>query len=101
MEQPRSANGPKPIRVWGNKDITWPCKAAGGRDGTKAWVALATDFSGRLFVMLMPMVGACGLRFAMGALGAKWNPLAPELAIPVWVDVKWVGLQLDGVNRAK
>ena len=71
MVQPRSANGPKPIRVWGKEGITWPCMAAGGRDGTKACVALATDFSGRPFATLTPMVGACGLRLETGVLGAK------------------------------
>jgi hypothetical protein len=71
MVQPRSANGPRPIRVLGKEGITWPCVAEGGRDGTKASVALATDFSGRPFATLMPMVGACGLRLDTGALGTK------------------------------
>ena len=45
--------------------------AAGGRDGTKARVVLATDFSGRPFATLTPTVGACGLRLDTGALGTK------------------------------
>ncbi len=71
MAQPRSENGPRPIRVWGKEGITWPCMAAGGRYGTEVSVALATDFSGRPFTTLMPMVGACGLRLERGALGAN------------------------------
>jgi hypothetical protein len=71
IEQLRSAKGPKPMRVWGKEGITWPCIAAGGRDGTEARVALATDLSGRPFATQTPTEGAFGLRFAMGALGAK------------------------------
>ena len=69
--QPRSANGPKPMREWGKVGITWPCIAAGGRDGAEARVALATDRSGRPFATRTPTVGALWLRFATGAPGAK------------------------------
>ncbi len=67
----RLARGPKPMRVWGKEGITYPCIAAGGRDGTEARVALATDLSGRLFATRTPMEGALGLRLAMGAVGKK------------------------------
>jgi hypothetical protein len=100
IEQPRSAKGPKPTRVWGKEGITWPCIAAGGRDGTEARVALATDLSGRPFATWTPMERAFGFRFATGALGATYNPLAPVSAMPVWADGRWVGLQLEGVERA-
>ncbi len=57
---PRSANGPKPMRVWGKVGITWPCiTAGGGRDGAEARVAMAADLSGRPFATRTPMVGAC------------------------------------------
>jgi hypothetical protein len=69
--QLRLAKGPKPIRVWGKEDITCPCIAAGGRDGTEARVELATDLSGRLFATWTPTEGALGLRLAMGAAGEK------------------------------
>ncbi len=69
--QPRSANGPKPMRVWEKDDITWPCIAAGGRDGAEARVALATDLLGRPFATRTPMEGARKLRLATGAPGAK------------------------------
>jgi hypothetical protein len=49
----------------------WPCMAAGGREGTKASVALATDLSGSPFATRMQTVGASGLRFATGALDKK------------------------------
>ena len=38
--QPKLANGPKPMRVWGKEGITRPCIAAGGSDGAEARVAL-------------------------------------------------------------
>ncbi len=65
------ANGPKPMRVWGKEGITWPCIAAGGRDGTEASVALATDLLGKPFATWTPMEGAPRLRLEMGASGAK------------------------------
>jgi hypothetical protein len=71
IEQPRSAKGPKPMRVWGKEGITWPYITAGGRDGTEARVALATDLSERPFATRTPTEGAFGLRFATGVLGAK------------------------------
>ncbi len=69
--QPRSAKGPKPMRVWGKEGITCPCIAAGGRDGAEASVALATDRTERPFAMQTPTEGAVGLRLATGALDAK------------------------------
>jgi hypothetical protein len=69
--QPRTAKGLKPMRVWGNEGITWPCITAGGRDGAEARVALATDLCGRPFETWTPTVGALGLRFATGAPGRK------------------------------
>jgi hypothetical protein len=75
--------------------------AAGGREETEASVALATYFSGRPFATRTPTVGACGLRLDTGALDEKKKPLAPELAMPVWVEGRWVGLQLRGVARAE
>ena len=62
MLKPRSANGPKPIRVRGEEGIRWPCMAAGGIEGTKACVALATNLSGRPIATRMLTVGASGLR---------------------------------------
>ena len=69
--QPRLAKGPTPMRVWGKEGITCPCIAAGGRDGTEARVALATDLFGRPFATWTPTEGALGLRLAMGAAGKK------------------------------
>jgi hypothetical protein len=69
--QPRSAKGPKPMRVWGNDGMTCPRIDAGGRDGAEARVALATDFSGRPFATRTATVGAFGSRLATGASGAK------------------------------
>ena len=69
--QPRLAKGSKLMRVWGKEGITCPCIAAGGRDGTEARVALATDLSGRPFATRTLMEGALGLRLAMGAVGKK------------------------------
>ena len=71
IEQPRLAKVPTPMRIREKEGITWPCIAAEGRDGTKARVALVTDLSGRLLDTRTPTEGAFGLRFAMGALGAK------------------------------
>jgi hypothetical protein len=99
--QPRLAKWPKPMRVWGKEGITCPCIATGGRDGAEASIALATDRTGRPFVMQTPTEGAVGLRFATGALDAKYMPLAPESAMPVWEVGRLVGLQLEGVNKAK
>ena len=65
------AKGPKPMRVWGKEGITWPCMAAGSRDGAEARVALTTDRSGRLVATRTPTMGANGLRLATGASGAK------------------------------
>jgi hypothetical protein len=45
--------------------------AAGGREGTEASVALATDFFGCPFATLTQTVGAFGLRLATGALEEK------------------------------
>ena len=97
--QPRSAKGPKPMRVWRKEGITCPCIAAGGRDGAEASVALATDRTGR--PTRTPTEGAIGLRLATRALDAKYMPLAPELAMPVWEVGRLVGLQLEGVDKAK
>ncbi len=69
--QPRSAKGPKPMRVWGKDGMTCPRIDAGGRDGAEARVALATDFSGWLFATRTAMVGAFGLRLATSVPGAK------------------------------
>jgi hypothetical protein len=49
----------------------WPCMAAGGREGTKASVALGTNFSGSPFATWTQTVEASGLRFDMGALDKK------------------------------
>jgi hypothetical protein len=89
------------MRVWGKKGITWPCIAAGGKDGAEAKVMLATVLSGRLFATRTPTQGAFGLILAMGAPGTKQIPLVWELAMPVREDDRWVGLQTDGVVRAK
>jgi hypothetical protein len=69
--QPRSAKGPKPMRVWGNDGMTCPHIDAGGRDGAEARVPLATDFSGRPFTTRTATVGAFGSRLATGVPGAK------------------------------
>ncbi len=55
----------------GERGMMWPCMAAGGSEGTKASVALATDLSGSLFATLTKTVGDSGLRFATGALDEK------------------------------
>jgi hypothetical protein len=47
------------MRVWGKVGITWPCIAAGGRDGAEARVALATDLSGRPFATRCLVVKIC------------------------------------------
>ncbi len=49
----------------------WPCMAAGGREGTEASVALATNLSGSPFTTWTQTVGASRLRFATGALDKK------------------------------
>ncbi len=59
------------MRVWGKEGMTWPCMAAGGREGTEASVALATDFTGSPFATRTQTVGASGLRFDTGALDEK------------------------------
>ena len=59
------------MRVWGKEGMMWPCMAAGGREGTKGSVALATDLSGSPFATWTQTVGASGLRFATGALDKK------------------------------
>jgi hypothetical protein len=69
--QPRSAKGPKPMRVWWKDGMTCPRINAGGRDGAEARVALATDFSGRPFATRTPTEGAFRSRLAMGTPGAK------------------------------
>jgi hypothetical protein len=68
IEQPRLAKEPKLMRVWGKVGITWPCIAAGGRDGTIARVTLATDILERPFATRTLTKGAFGLQFASGAL---------------------------------
>jgi hypothetical protein len=45
--------------------------AAGGREGTEASVALATNLSSSPFATRTQTVGAFGLRFATGALDKK------------------------------
>ena len=59
------------MRVWGKEGMMWPCMAAGGREGTKASVALATNLSISPFATRTQTVGASGLRFDMGALDEK------------------------------
>jgi hypothetical protein len=49
-----SANGPKPMRVWGKLGMTCPDEAAGGRAVVDARVALATEHSGRPFAKWAP-----------------------------------------------
>ncbi len=71
MVYPRSANGPKPMRMWGKKGMTWPCMAAGGREGTKASISLSTNLSGSPFATRTQTVGASGLRFDTGMLDKK------------------------------
>jgi hypothetical protein len=56
--QPWLAKGPKPMREWGNKGMTWPAIAARGRADAKESVALATEHSGLPFVMRTLTVGA-------------------------------------------
>ncbi len=61
------------MRVWGKEAIMWPCMAAGGREGTKASVALVTNLSGSPFVTRTQTVGASGLRLETGALDKNRN----------------------------
>ncbi len=56
-----SANGPKPMRVWGKLGMTCPNKAAGGRVVADARVALATEHLGQPLATQTPTVGAWGL----------------------------------------
>ena len=51
--------------------MMWPCMAAGGSEGTKASVALATNLSGSPFATRTQTVGASWLRFTTGALDQK------------------------------
>jgi hypothetical protein len=59
------------MRVWGKEGMMWPCMAAGGREGTKASVALVTDHSGSPFATRTQTVRATGLSFTTGALDKK------------------------------
>jgi hypothetical protein len=56
-----------PMRVWGEKGMTWPNIIDGGSADTDARVALATECSGHLLATIKRTVGACGLYLAMGA----------------------------------
>ncbi len=72
-----------------------------GKQWAEAKVPLETDCSGRPFAIQTPKEGAFGSRSATGAPGKKLIPLVPDLAMPVWEYRRWVGLQSDGVDRAK
>ncbi len=56
-----SANGPKPMRVWGKSGMTCPDKAVGGRAVVDERVALATVCLGQLLATQTLMVRAWGL----------------------------------------
>ena len=76
--QPKLANGPKPMRVWGKEGMMWPCIAAGGRDGAEASV-----FHHHL-PFLSPVVVSCRCCLPLICLHCHcllhcWLPLLPPL----------------------
>jgi hypothetical protein len=66
-----SANGPKPMRVWGKLGMACPNEAARCRAVADARVVLATERLGQPLAMGTPTVRAWGLKLATGASDAK------------------------------